>query len=442
MKNKVLLLIILLISSLLLTSCTPGQADTTGTSATDTSTAITSDDTGSRLSFRITWKDYSGRGEAIQKIVDLYNTEYSSGVTVQMENGNEDLDEIESLLTGDSETVYVLPYRYVKYFSDKGYLTNLTSAFEGEEELFYPAIWDLGTVDGATYGIPWLGHSMCLLYNKTLLDKAGVNPDSIDSQEALLQAIASVEEKTDAQGIGLVGADSNDLSWMVNQFIYGFGSDLVSADGKTVAINNDNSADAIDFYKNVLGAHAQPTWVDDTGVEVMTYFRDQQIAFEIQGIWGVTDIMKNGSPFEVGIIPMKSIGLSSEVGPMMLAVPEGMSDEMKEEAFDFIRFMISTEAQEKIMNGEYSPEHDTYYPFRTPIRKDMADSQIFESYPEFRYFVEGFENPSIDVPVPAWQIIKDELYQPGLHKVMTGELSIDDFLKGIETDGNAILLAQ
>lgn len=25
------------------------------------------------LSFRITWKDYSGRGQAIQKIVDAYN---------------------------------------------------------------------------------------------------------------------------------------------------------------------------------------------------------------------------------------------------------------------------------------------------------------------------------------------------------------------------------
>jgi multiple sugar transport system substrate-binding protein len=127
---------------------------------------------------------------------------------------------------------------------------------------------------------------------------------------------------------------------------------------------------------------------------------------------------------------------------MMLAIPENMSDEMRQEAIQFIRYMISTEAQEKIMNGQYSPEHDTFYPFRTPIRIDIIDSQIFQSYPDYMFFVEGFSNPSIDVPVPAWQIVKDEFYQPGLHQVMSGEISIDDFLERIETEGNAILGAK
>ena len=72
----------------------------------------------------------------------------------------------------------------------------------------------------------------------------------------------------------------------------------------------------------------------------------------------------------------------------------------------------------------------------------MADSQIFKSFPEYLNFVEGFKNPSIDVPVPGWQLIKDELYAPGLHKVMTGEMTIDDFLKMVETDGNIILNSQ
>ena len=97
---------------------------------------------------------------------------------------------------------------------------------------------------------------------------------------------------------------------------------------------------------------------------------------------------------------------------------------------------------EQILNGEYSPEHDTYYPFRTPIRNDMADSLIFRSFPEYLTFIEGFRNPSIDVPVPAWQTIKNELYAPGLHKVMSGELSIDEFLNNIQTEGNKILAGQ
>lgn len=393
------------------------------------------------LVFRITWKDYSGRGETIQKIVDLYNEEYNDGFKVSLVNGDEDRENIEGLLKkNDLEMIYVMPYRFVKYFSDKGYLVDLSTIFKEEEQLFYAKLWELGSANGKIYGIPWLGHSICLLYNKTLLKEAGIDGSSIKSQESLLDAIEEVEAKTNAKGIGLVGANHNDVSWMVNQFIYGYGSGLVNEDGTKVTINNQNSKIALEFYKNVLGAHAQPTWVDDTGLDVMEYFRKQQVAFEFQGIWGATDVEKNGSLFEVGVIPLDDINLCSEVGPMMLSIPKSMSNEKKEEAIKFIRFLISKQAQEKIMNGEYRPEHDKYYPFRTPIRKDMSDSLIFQNQPEYLSFLKGFSNPSIDVPVPKWQTIKEEYYAPGLHKVMKGEITIDEFLKMIEKEGNALLM--
>ncbi len=391
------------------------------------------------LNFRITWKGYSGRGEAIGKIVEAYNQEQNPGSTIFMENGNEDIDDIRALLENNSKTIFVLPYRYVKYFGSKGFLMDLTASFSGIQALFQPSIWDLGKEGDTVYGVPWLGHSMCLLYNETLLEKAGVNASAINSPDALIDALEKVEAKTDAYGIGLVGADSNDVSWMVNQFIYGFGSQLVSADGKTVAINNEKATAALIFYRDMLGKHAQPTWREDTGLEVMSHFRDQEVAFEIQGIWGVTDIQKNGSPFQVGIINLKDIGLCAEVGPMMLTIPTGIDSNAREEAFQFIRYMVSIPAQEKIMNGEYSPEHDAYYPFRMPIRIDMANSPIFQSHPEYMAFMEGFAAPSIDVPVPDWQTVKEEVYEPGLGRVMRKEMTIEAFFKEVETKGNMIL---
>lgn len=435
--RKGIAMVTLLMMCIILVSCANGQ---TPKGSSDTTAPTTS--TGSALDFRITWKGYSGRGATIQAIVDAYNKKYCNGEKILLINGDEDRTAIENLLESNTKTVFVLPYRYVKYFGDKGYLTDMTKEFKDEKALFYPKVWSMGTVDDATYGIPWLGHSMCLLYNKTLLEESGVKVESINSLDGLIDAMDVIEAKTGAKGIGLVGADSNDLSWMVNQFIYGFGSSLVSADGKSVTINNQKSKAAINMYKNTLGSHAQPTWVNDTAMEVMTYFRNQEVAFEVLGIWGVTDIAKNGSPFEVGIISLNDIGLCSEVGPMMLSIPSGMSKTDKEEAIHFMKYMISKEAQEEIMKGEYSPEHDTYYPFRTPIRFDMADSQIFQSHPEYQTFVEGFQNPSIDVPVPEWQVVKDQVYSPGLHQVMTGEMSIEMFLQTVESKGNKILNTQ
>ncbi|MDD3022873.1 MAG: extracellular solute-binding protein [Syntrophomonadaceae bacterium] len=429
---KLKLLIILLLFTWL-TGCT--KINTTETVSSTTPKEL--------LTFRITWKAYSGRGEAIQKIVDSYNTCNNDRIEVKLADGDEDFNSIETMLKEDSPVdIYMLPYRFVKYFGNDGKLMDLTNDFKQEKDYFYQNLWDLASVDGKTYGMPWLGHSMCLIYNYDLLKKAGVDPQSIKSIDDLVAACEQVETKTESRGIGLVGANHNDVSWMVNQFIYGFGSSLVNDDGSKVAVNNHKSKAAIEFYKDTLGQHAQKTWVNDTGVEVMDYFRKQQVAFEFQGLWGVTDIWRNGNPFKVGVISLDDIGIHSEVGPMMLALPAGLSPEKKNAATKFISYLICSEAQEKIMNGEYSPEHDAFYPFRTPVRKDLADSLVFKEYPEFIPFLEGFKNPSIDVPVPRWQIIKDQYYAPGLHQVMTGTMSVDSFLKNIETEGNRILIDQ
>jgi len=414
-----------------------------GCSSKDSTQTVSSTVPKESLIFRITWKAYSGRGEAIQKIVNSYNAVNNDSFVIKLVDGDEDFNIVAGMLENDSPVdIYVLPYRFVKYFSYEGKLIDLTGNFEKEKDYFYQSLWNLGVVDGKTYGIPWLGHSICLIYNQDLLKKAGVDPQQIKNISDLVTACEKVEARTEAQGIGLVGANHNDVSWMVNQFIYGFGSNLVDADGKRVAINNEKSKAAIEFYKNNLGKHAQKTWINDTGMDVMDYFRKQQVAFEFQGLWGVTDIWKNGHPFKVGVIALDDIGLYAEVGPMMLALPVKMSDDKKQAAINFIGFLISREAQEQIMNGEYSPEHDAYYPFRTPVRKDLANSLVFKDYPDFLPFLVGFKNPSIDVPVPGWQKIKDQYYAPGLNQVMGDKVSIDVFLKTIETEGNNILMGQ
>ena len=117
-SRRFLIVIILLFSFVFLISC--GEK-----TQIDSSKQSNTADAGVKLNFRITWKDYSGRGEAIQKIVDSYNEEKSGDSAIAMVGGDEDIAAIEELLKSGSETVYVLPYRFVKYFSDKGYLCKL-----------------------------------------------------------------------------------------------------------------------------------------------------------------------------------------------------------------------------------------------------------------------------------------------------------------------------
>ena len=428
-KKYILMLptLLFIILSLLLVSCTPSTPPEETVSKKP-------------LYFRITWPDYSGRGNAIKAFADEFNQTYSSDYEIQILGGDENMTDITSMLQDNERPmIYALPYRLVKYYGEMDSLTDLSDLFSTSSDNFYPEIWKLGKVDDQVYGIPWLGHSICLIYNMDLVKAANIDLQALDSLDALVSALEAIETSTQAKGIGLVGADHNDVSWMVNQFIYAFGSKLVDDQGKQVVINTPRTVEAIRFYKDTLGHYAQATWHDDTGVEVMNYFREGKIAFEFQGIWGVTDIDKNIAPFEIGVIPLTQIGLKPEVGPIMLSISKDMPEDMKSVSIDFINYLISPESQKKVFKGEYSPEHDAYYPFRVPMRKDIAESMTSSEYTKYLPFLSGFNDPSIDVPVSKWQIIKEEYYQPGLHKVLNSELSINDFLDQIENEGNKIL---
>ena len=386
------------------------------------------------ITFRITWKEYSGRGEAIKEIVSNFNAT-EKDFEIQVVSGDENLDLIKKSFDEQIHDIYVLPYRYVKLLGSEKIISELDLNDYLDHENIYDALIDLGQVEGKQYGIPWVSHSMAIIFNEDLLDAAGVEVDSISSREMFVEALAAVEENTDAYGIGLVGAAHNDLSWMVNQFIIGSGSQLIK--DKKVALNNSNTYDALHYYSQVLSLYAQDNWEEHNGSDVMELFRNGEIAFEIQSLWGITDIWKNNNPFEVGTLPLSKIGANSEIGPMMLSY--GIGNDNEDVINRFISYMVSVEAQKQILQGEFSPEKNEFYPFRLPVRKDIIDQSLMAQYGVFQVFLDSYETPSIDVPSPEWMVIKDQLYTEKLHQLMLDNLSIEAFLNLVEKEGNEIL---
>lgn len=392
------------------------------------------------ITFRITWDSASGRGDAIRSIVNDFNDSQDK-VFVTMVGGDEDSDAIEVLLNSDiSPDVYVLPYRYIQSFGNEDLIMPLGEYFDNEEEYYSEEIYNMSQIDGEPYGVPWIGHSMCLVYNKDILDEAGVNPDNIISYTALLDALEQIEQNTDVSGIGLVGANHHDLSWMTTSLIHSFGGSLVDDDG-TTAINSVETINALNYYINDLGSYAQDGWEYHNGVDVMSLFSSEEVAFEVQGPWGITDIWKSGDPFEVGAISFSQLGGYSEIGLLMMAVKASIPIEKTEAVVSFIEYMTSKTALEDIMDGEFSVKHQAYFPFRVPIRNDMVDTDFFNLYPEFLEFINGFESPSINTPISEWNTIHSEYYIPGLHSVILGDQTVEEFLEYIEDEGNNIINA-
>ena len=300
------------------------------------------------LKFRITWDEYSTRGEAIAAIVQNFN-DTQDQIHVTMVGGNEERTSCLRALTDDVVDVYVMPYRFIHDSEIYGELYPLPDFFASESPYYYDVLFDLVETKNGVIGTPWIGHSMGLIFNKDLTGQAGVDPYEWVSVEDLLAACETVAEKTDAGGLGLVGADDHDLTWMLSQFIYTFGGRLVETDEsggrEIVAINSEENKQAVDFYVYQLGAYAQYGWENDTGTEVMEAFGDGEIAFEIQGPWGISDIWKRGNPFEVGAISLEQIGMYSEIGPLMLSISK---DSMHiEESKTFVRYLVDKQTLEK-----------------------------------------------------------------------------------------------
>ena len=387
------------------------------------------------INFRITWKEYSGRGEAVDQIVQIFN-EDQENYEIVVVGGNESLEDIRTGLQKGDMDVFVLPYRYAQLLGNEGLLAEMPSKLL-EKPISHNLI-ELAAVDGTYFAMPWVSHSMALIYNQSLLSAAGVNPHEIKDRDTFVQALTKIEKNTDAAGIGLVGAEHNDLSWTVNQFIYGHGGSLM--ENGAITVNSPESLEGLKFYTQTLSQHAQESWKEDTGVEVLRHFREGRIAFEIQSLWAITDIWRNGNPFEVGVMTLDHIGTNSEIGPMMLCMPQDLDNDREAVVLEFIDFMTDTQAQTLIIRGEYSPEYDRYFPFRLPVRDDII-VEGSQDYELFEPFMESYSHPSIDVPTPEWQIIKDTIYTPYLYGLIKGDMTEEAFLEAIELEGEKILEA-
>ena len=384
------------------------------------------------LLFRITWDELSSRGRAISWIVEDYN-QSQKHAHVTMVGGNESRQEYVLALEADEIDVYMVPYRYIRDSKIADEFLLLTDLYLEQEEYYYETIKALAKSENGISAIPWIGHSMGLIYNKELTDIAGVFPEDFESVQDLLDACEAICQKTGHKGLGLVGAECHDLTWMVSQFIYSFGGKLANVNMRgrqtEAVIDSDESMEAVAFYIEGLGRYAQDGWQEHTGTEVMEAFAAGEIAFEIQGPWGITDVWKRRNGFEVGAISLSHMGMYSEVGPLMLAVSKDTRN--VEKAKDFIRYLTDKDTLEKIMEGEYDEKYEAYYPFRVPLRNDMEDSEFFEKYPDFLVFIEGYEKPSINTPTSEWEEEYDGLYSYYVHQAILGNISVEEALKAI-----------
>jgi arabinogalactan oligomer/maltooligosaccharide transport system substrate-binding protein len=229
-------------------------------------------------------------------------------------------------------------------FASQGYLADLTSAI-GDTSDYLPTPLSSNQLDGKLYGIPQVTDAPALLYNKSMLDKAGVGvPTSWDELKTAASKIKSANPGVQAAAFLQSGG------YFSLPFVYSEGGDLLNVDQKKIIINAPEAVKGLQDAMDLVSSGAAKTdTTTDSYNNMMTAFKDGKVAMILNGPWSVPDI-KSGKAFadaaNLGVAPTPagSSGKSgSPVGGHNYVIYS--QSKVKDAAAEFIKYMDSPESQ-------------------------------------------------------------------------------------------------
>lgn len=156
-----------------------------------------------------------------------------------------------------------------------------------------------GTVDGTAYGIPMGSNALGLYYNKTILDKAGVDPASIKDWDTLNAAIEKVVA-SGAKGITFAGIAGEEGSFQFEPWFWGAGADLKD-------LGSDKAIAAGQLLSDWIGKGWAPrSAATDNQSASWDVFLTGEYGFAENGSWFAAAAAEN-KDFEVGMIPIPAM---------------------------------------------------------------------------------------------------------------------------------------
>ncbi len=293
------------------------------------------------------------------------------------------------------------------------------------QEAFFPHAWDGVAFDGHVWGIPTTTDTQCLLWNKGLFRKAGLDPERPPRTLAELEEYAARLTVRDAAGeLTQMGF----LPWLPWDFshMWGalFGGTWYDADAGRAVCGRDPAIAATfawqqGFALNPSGGPAKSYALDPERVAAFRSgfgayqsasnpFYTGKVAMMIEGEWQVTFIPKYAPTLDWGVAPIpQPEGVAPRAyasAVVMDAIPAGSRH--VEEAWAFLRWFYSPRA-----DGRPSPASDYAFAVHNiPARRGEAMQSRFMDDPKFAVFVrELLDKPVEALPaIPVAQLLIDE----------------------------------
>jgi len=257
-----------------------------------------------------------------------------------------------------SYDVFLVDDIWYAEFAKDGYLWDVTSKIdENMKTNIFPAAWDVTTVDGKVYGMPWLLDQMYLYYNADILKKAGFdNPpktwEEMENQAKVIKEKGLVDYPIVWEW-GQIEASICDFVAL----LYGNGGTFVDAQGKA-AFNNEKGQQVLSWMVKTLDEGiSNPASISYGEEDCRNVFSQGKAAFTLN--WEYMYDLANNNPKEssvngkvkVALVPvfdaMAKKGIKSATINGSMGFSVAAKSPNRDAGWEFVKFLTSEPIQKE-----------------------------------------------------------------------------------------------
>ncbi len=315
---------------------------------------------------------------------------------------------------------------WVPELADLGVLEPISESMPDFDEIaaeMFPGPLATNLWQGEYYGLPLGTNTRVAMYNEVVFDAAGVDvPETFDE---LLEVAPALK------GAGAYAfADNGASGWNVLPWIWSAGGDIVNED-VTEASGYLNSAESVAGIQVLVDLYADeyvpPIILGDAGgLSTSDGLAQGAYATIYDGPWMYPIFAGQYPDFELNDAPV----FAGEGGSVSVVGGEDIvltrSSENKAAAAEFLRFLLSEEAQlEMAKVGQM------------PVRADLRDG-LTAINPYYAQFVDQLANARPRPVTPAWPQI-DALVQEEIRAAIRGDKTVQEALDAAAEQADELL---
>ncbi len=321
---------------------------------------------------------------------------------------------------------------WVPEIEQLGSLVDLTPLLPAETlDDITPALTSFGTIDGKQVSVPVSANNLAYMYNKTLYQEAGLDPDSPPTTwEELMADGKTILEKTGKPGYDLfteAGDTGEGLTWNFQVNLWQAGGQFLTEDNSAAAFNTPAGKQALQFWVDLIDSGVSPyaKWGE---------FEKGQGGSAQEGSWMV-GIWAADPPFEFGTAkaPYPKDGTPATNLGGEQAMVFGNSDASSQAAADFLAWFLE-------------PEQVTSWSEATgmlPVTTSVATGSEYldwvdQTEPRLRPFVEQMADAHARPNTPLYPKISLAFAQQ-IEKALSGDATVDEALDAAEQAVNDVI---